>query len=231
MPTADLDPTIHEVGGWRRLLLWPAAFILRLWGRSLRFELDATSEAAVRRCDRALAVVLWHNRLFVTPEIQRRFRATRPNHALVSASRDGAWLSAFLSLVGMRTIRGSSSRFGREAAAALIEALKAGHDVGITPDGPRGPCYDLKSGVITIARSARAPLLLIGAEYPRAWRTRSWDRFYLPKPFSTVRLHCRVREPDPAAAAAAVAGEVRDELLRLSPDGPGPDPRPVRKPA
>ncbi len=218
MPAPVPDRAIYGVTGWRRLVLWPLALLLRAWGRTLRFEMDAESAAAVRKSDEPLAVVLWHNRLFVTFEIQRRYRASRPNHALVSASRDGAWLAAFLSLVGMQTVRGSTSRFAREAAGELVETMRAGHDIGITPDGPRGPCYSLRPGALTVARSAHARLLLIGAEYDSAWRTRSWDRFYLPKPFSRVRLHCRIRSLDTDVDRDTAAAEVRAELLELSPD-------------
>jgi lysophospholipid acyltransferase (LPLAT)-like uncharacterized protein len=52
------------------------------------------------------AVVLWHNRLFLTPEIFRRYRSRRRIHGLVSASKDGAWLAAFYRLIGIQPVRG-----------------------------------------------------------------------------------------------------------------------------
>ena len=68
----------------------------------------------------------------------------------------------FSPLAGVGTVRGSSSRLGREAATTLVETLRAGHDIGLTPDGPRGPRYELKPGGLIVARRTRAPLLLIG---------------------------------------------------------------------
>lgn len=209
---------MHEIAGWRRALLWPLGWLLRLWGRSLRFEASPEDLRAYTKTDEPVALVLWHNRLFLAAEIVRRYRGGRPSYALVSASQDGAWLSAFFSLVGLRTVRGSSSRLGREAASALVETLRAGHDVGLTPDGPRGPCYDLKPGGLIVARRARVPMLLIGAEFSSAWRLRSWDRFYLPKPFSRVRMHCELVTADQLADRDAALAMLRERLLALNPD-------------
>ena len=169
-PLPPPDRTVRDIAGWRRVALWPFAVLLKLWGMSLRFEVAPEDLRNYTKKDEPVAIILWHNRLFLSAEIVRRFRQGRPAYALVSASRDGAWLAAFFTLAGMRTVRGSSSRLGREAATALVEVLKAGHDVGITPDGPRGPCYEAKAGSVIVTRRAHAPALLIGGEFSSAWR-------------------------------------------------------------
>lgn len=190
---------------------------------SLRFDLTAADWAAYTKRDVPVAMVLWHNRLFLAAEIVRRFRHGRPAYALVSASQDGAWLTAFFSLAGLRTVRGSSSRLGREAATALVDVLRAGHDIGITPDGPRGPCYELKPGTVIVTRRTRTPMLLIGGDFESAWRLRSWDRFFVPKPFSRVRMRCEVLSADQLADRDAGTHLLRERLLALNPD-PGMDP-------
>jgi hypothetical protein len=209
---------VHEVSGWRRLVLWPVGFLLQLWGRSLRFDMSPADVQAYTHRDAPIAMVLWHNRLFLSSEIVRRFRGGRPAYALVSASQDGAWLTAFFSLAGVRTVRGSSSRLGREAATALVDTLRAGHDIGLTPDGPRGPCYDFKPGAVIVARRTRAPVLIIGGEFQAAWRLGSWDRLYLPKPFSRVRLRGELVFPDQLADRDAGMALLRERLLALNPD-------------
>ncbi|MCX6950895.1 MAG: lysophospholipid acyltransferase family protein, partial [Verrucomicrobia bacterium] len=209
---------VHEIAGWRRALLWPFGLLLKAWGRTLRFDASPDDLRAYMKKDVPVAIVLWHNRLFLAAEIVRRYRQGRPAYALVSASQDGAWLSAFFSLAGMRTVRGSSSRLGREAATALVDVLKAGHDVGITPDGPRGPCYELKAGSIIVARRTKAPMLLVGAEFESAWQLRSWDRFVIPKPFSRVRMRCEVVMSDQLADRNGAAAEIQARLLSLNPD-------------
>jgi lysophospholipid acyltransferase (LPLAT)-like uncharacterized protein len=209
---------VHEISGWRLALVWPFGFLLRLWGRTLRFDISPEDLRRYTKTDEPIAMVLWHNRLFLAAEILRRYRGGRPAYALVSASQDGAWLTAFFTLAGMRTVRGSSSRLGREAASALVDTLRAGHDVGITPDGPRGPRYDLKPGAVIVARRASVPVLLIGGEFSSAWRLRSWDRFYVPKPFSRVRMRCELLMADQLADRDTAIERMRERLLALNPD-------------
>jgi lysophospholipid acyltransferase (LPLAT)-like uncharacterized protein len=199
--------------------MWPFARLLRLWGMTLRFEMTAEDVRNCSKDDEPVAFVLWHNRLFITTEVHRRFRSHRPLYALISASKDGALLTAFFEMVsGMKAVRGSSSNFGREAVTALVEVQRAGHDIGITPDGPRGPCYELKAGAVIIPRRSGAPILLLGAEFESAWRTNSWDRFYLPKPFSRVRVHCELIENDQLANRDEATAKLEARLLAISRD-------------
>jgi len=200
------------------VLLWPLGVLVRLWGMSLRFDTSDEDWHNYTKRDVPVAIVLWHNRLFLSAEIVRRFRRGRTPYALVSASPDGAWLTAFFSMASLNTVRGSSSRLGREAATALVNVIHDGHDVGITPDGPRGPCYEVKPGSVIVTRRTRAPILLVGAEFGTAWRLRSWDRFYLPLPFSRVRMRCEVITSDRLADRDAGIALLRERLLAINPD-------------
>lgn len=185
---------------------------------SLRFETSPEDYRRYTKKDEPVAIVLWHNRLFLSAEIVRRFREGRPAYALVSASQDGAWLTAFFSAAGLHTVRGSSSRLGREAATALVDVLRSGNDIGVTPDGPRGPCYEVKPGAVIVARRTRSPLLLVGAEFESAWRLRSWDRFYVPKPFSRVRMRCDIVTVDELADRDNAIASLQTRLLAINPD-------------
>jgi lysophospholipid acyltransferase (LPLAT)-like uncharacterized protein len=214
----DNPASINEVRGWRWLLLWLLALLVRVWGRTLRFKMNAETRTQLNGVPEATAVVLWHNRLFLTPEIFRRHRSRRRIYGLVSASKDGAWLAAFYRLIGIYPVRGSSNNFGREAARQLIDVMREGHDVGITPDGPRGPIYSVEPGVLVVTRRNNAPMLLIGAEFSRAWRLKSWDRFYLPCPFSQVILRTEMVATRNDDGAKVTAEQVRTKLLSINPD-------------
>jgi hypothetical protein len=209
---------VHGIAGWRRILVWPLAMLVRLWGRSLRFEIAPADLANITKCDEPVAIILWHNRLFLASEIVRRFRQRRPVYSLVSASKDGAWLDAFFSMVGMRTVRGSNHRLGREAVLALISKLRAGCDIGITPDGPRGPCYDFKAGALVVARRAGTPALLLGMRFRTARRLKSWDGFYLPRPFSCVQFRCAVVSAAELRAEDMTVERIQQRLRELNPD-------------
>lgn len=214
---ADADQ-VHDLAGWRRLVVWPLGLLARLWGRTLRFEVAPGDLHNITKRDEPVAIILWHNRLFLAAEIVRRFRQGRPAYSLVSASQDGAWLHAFFSLVGMRTVRGSSHKLGREAVMALIAKLREGYDIGITPDGPSGPRYDFKAGAFIVARRTGAPALLLGGRFTSAWRLKSWDGFYVPKPFSRVRVQCTQVSAAELRAQGMTVELLRERLLAINPD-------------
>lgn len=132
-------------------------------------------------------LAFWHGRQLLMPWIYRsapRKQQLRPIYALISQHRDGRAISFANDLLGIRSIAGSSTRGGREALFAIINSLKNGNHIAITPDGPKGPLYKLKPGLIRIAQRTGALIrpAAIGAE--RKWTFKSWDRMILPKPFS-----------------------------------------------
>ena len=98
--------------------------------------------------------------------------------------------------------------------------MREGHDVGITPDGPRGPIYTVEAGVLVVTRRNHAPMLLIGAEFTDAWRLKSWDRFYVPRPFSRVTLRTEMLQEKKADGSKLTADDVKNALLAINPDAP-----------
>lgn len=191
MSGPDKERTIEQVTGGKLLALLPLAFLARLWAATLRFEVSDDARGLLAD-DRKQVFLLWHNRLFVIAEIYRRFRRphcrSRRMHGLISASKDGAWLAAFFQLVGIWPIRGSSSWRATESLREVLRVIDADADVGITPDGPRGPCYSFQPGAVLVARKASVPVAVLGIHFSRARRLDSWDGFYIPMPFSTIRL-------------------------------------------
>ncbi|HET9869160.1 MAG TPA: lysophospholipid acyltransferase family protein, partial [bacterium] len=123
---------------------------------------------------------LWHETILMSVWYHRR----RDVHVMISASRDGELISTVARAFGYVPVRGSSSRGGPEAAAELVEYLKAGKRSAITPDGPRGPRRRLKPGVAKIAALSGRPVVPFAFEAEKCWRLKSWDRFIIPKPFS-----------------------------------------------
>lgn len=182
----------------------------------MRIKFSPGVLAELKRIDRPVVFALWHNRLMVAAELFRQHRRAREVVALISSSKDGAWLEAFFEEVGIRAARGSSSRRGHQATVELIEALKAGHDVGITPDGPRGPCYRMKEGGLVIARRAGAPVVLLGAVFEEGWRLKSWDRFWVPKPFSRVGVSYEVLDAAALVDDGLTVERVQAKLNRLN---------------
>jgi lysophospholipid acyltransferase (LPLAT)-like uncharacterized protein len=179
-----------------RLARWLIAFgfgLLRLWGRTLRYKIDDRAGIVGKPITQNYIGALWHNRLLIFPLVLRRFFPQRRGAALISASRDGDLLADAVQRFGYDVVRGSSSRLGASAIRQLSDVLASGRDVVITPDGPRGPAYELGPGIIFLAQKSGAPVLPINLEYSRCWRLRSWDRFIVPQPFARVRV--RINRP------------------------------------
>jgi hypothetical protein len=120
--------------------------------------------------------------------VLKKFFPQRPGAGLISASRDGDLIADVTRRFGFDVVRGSSSRMGAAALRELSEVLEAGRDILITPDGPRGPVYELGPGIIFLAQTTGAPVVPVNMEYSSCWRVKSWDRFIIPKPFSKVRV-------------------------------------------
>jgi hypothetical protein len=59
--------------------------------------------------------------------------------------------------------------------------------MAITPDGPRGPRRQLAQGPIFLASRLGLPIVPMGLGYDRPWRTPTWDKFAVPRPFSRAR--------------------------------------------
>jgi len=113
---------------------------------------------------------------------------------MVSRSTDGALVVPFLNCLGFSAVRGSSrkgnqDKGGASALAQLITWCKNGGTAGLTIDGPRGPRGVVQPGIVKLAQATNTLIVPISGQASRAWIfNRSWDRFELPKPFSTVEL-------------------------------------------
>jgi lysophospholipid acyltransferase (LPLAT)-like uncharacterized protein len=137
--------------------------------------------------------VFWHGRLLLTPFAYKGKRL----HVLVSSHGDGEIIANLVKSFGYSLVRGSSSKRGKEAFREMVQLARENRDLGITPDGPRGPAEVVKLGVAQLARLTGKPIIPITYSCSRGKRFPSWDRFMLPYPFSRVvivwgePLYCR----------------------------------------
>jgi lysophospholipid acyltransferase (LPLAT)-like uncharacterized protein len=202
-----------KIEGW--LARWLIAFgfyLLQIWARTLRYEIDDRAGVIDRPPTENYIGALWHNRLLIFPFVLRRFFSNRRGAALISASRDGDLLADAIRRFGYDVVRGSSSRLGASAVRQLTEVLAAGRDVVITPDGPRGPAYELGPGIIFLAQKTGAAVLPMNLEFSSCWRLGSWDRFIVPRPFAKVRI---VINPPHRIRGTATVEEFESERLSL----------------
>ena len=114
--------------------------------------------------------------------IRRGFKAC----FLISGSVDGEVPERIARAYGAEVIRGSANRSGALALRDQHEMMKKGYSIVTTPDGPQGPQYELKTGVMVMARVGSVPIIPVSCAADRAWYLDRWDRFMIPKPFSRV---------------------------------------------
>jgi lysophospholipid acyltransferase (LPLAT)-like uncharacterized protein len=106
-------------------------------------------------------------------------------HILISDHADGEMITQVVRRLGFGVVRGSTTRGGTRALRAMLGKVETGH-LCFTPDGPRGPRRHVHQGMIYIASRLGLPIVGAGMAFTRPWRARSWDRFAVPRPFSTA---------------------------------------------
>jgi lysophospholipid acyltransferase (LPLAT)-like uncharacterized protein len=160
--------------------------LVRLLGWTWRIRVinGETTVDRMRRERRPIVFALWHGDML--PLLyQHRGEGVA---VLISEHRDGELIARVAESLGFRTVRGSTTRGASRALVGLTRELRDGHDIAVTPDGPRGPARSFAPGALIAAQRGRAAVIAVGLAANRAWRLSSWDRFVIPKPFSRVRI-------------------------------------------
>lgn len=128
--------------------------------------------------------VFWHNQQFILPLL----RTNRAVYSLVSDSRDGDYMTALCKLFGKPAIRGSSSRNGMAAMKEMMRLLRAGKAVAVATDGPRGPAFKVKPGVVQMAQALQVPIIAVSFAASRKKVMNSWDSSWIIKPFGRIAI-------------------------------------------
>lgn len=171
-----------------RVAAWLLAALMRLLFRSGRRHYLGL-EHLQRQFEHGepFILVAWHNRNILAPFAYLAHRpAGRVFRPLASASRDGTLAATAMHYLGAECIRGSSSRGGSAALREMLRAAKQGCDLGITPDGPRGPVHVVQPGVVAAARMTGLPIIPMSYQARRRKTLRSWDRMIVPAPFTRL---------------------------------------------
>lgn len=204
----------HRARWYQRLaarLIW---VVIRCVSATLRFKLVDASGAFAASRPTPFIVAVWHNRLALSLVLYNRYvRRNTPERrlaAIVSASKDGGLLAHVLEIFEVEPVRGSSSRRGPQALRELVSWGERGFDLAITPDGPRGPCYEVQEGVISAAQLTGLPVVPVAYNLNWKLRLKSWDRFQIPLPFA----RCEV-VTGPLLRVPREATEAERENLRL----------------
>jgi len=174
-------------GFWYRVSLGVVPFVFvwltRFWfltchikthGQSYRDQINSRQVPAV--------ATFWHYSFMFVFYYLRKDSAV----VMVSASKDGEYISRVANKLGYETVRGSRKKGGMQAIKALIRHMRGGKNTGIVADGSQGPPRVVQAGSIVLASRACAPILPMVWSCNRYKRFGSWDGTVLPYPFSRI---------------------------------------------
>lgn len=154
-------------------------FIIDLYLKTLRIEINNNPPENSRA-----VYIFWHSKMLVGWWLFRK----RKSAAIVSQSKDGEILTGILENWDYKVIRGSSSKGSKEALNKLI-SLAGTYSIVITPDGPRGPLYEIKNGALIISNQCNIPIIPVKLTFSRKIvLSKSWDKFEIPYPFSKCEV-------------------------------------------
>ena len=131
----------------------------------------------------------WHGELLMIPYLYFRFRKIPHANVLISPHFDGKLISKTIKYFRLGTISGSSNRNPARTLIQAMKSLKEGYDIGITPDGPKGPRGEVADGIMVMAQKTKAKVVLIRIKPTKFWQLSSWDKFIIPKPFGTLHYY------------------------------------------
>ena len=165
-----------------------AHFLIRLILLTCRIDMRGVKEYVQKAQEEGGILLLWHSGLLLTPYFCGCKTSELSYAAVISNSRDGD----LLALIGDSFSNGEALRVAHDsrskALKTIVNTLKSGKVVIITPDGPQGPPYQVKPGVVFAATMAKKQIFPFTWEATRYWQLGTWDKMRIPKPFSRVTM-------------------------------------------
>jgi lysophospholipid acyltransferase (LPLAT)-like uncharacterized protein len=175
----------------QQVLAWTAGRYLQFVALTTRWQIEGEDVVTRWVTGAPCIVAFWHETLPSMPVAwltARRHGRSKQAVVLASQHRDGQLIGMAMGAFGLGLVVGSSSRGGAAGLRRLATALKEGSDVGLTPDGPRGPRRVAAAGVAQLAALSGAEVLPVAAWTQWALQFQSWDRMRFPLPFGRGRV-------------------------------------------
>ena len=123
------------------------------------------------------------------PCLYKYYRKKPHAKVLISPHFDGELISRTIKYFGLGTLVGSSDKNPARVLLQAIKTIKEGYDIGITPDGPKGPRHEVADGIVIMAQKTKAKVILVEVKPTKFWQLGSWDKFRIPKPFGTLHYY------------------------------------------
>lgn len=129
-------------------------------------------------------LAFWHGRLLMMPVMYKG----RGVSVLVSQHRDGELIARTVKRFGINSVRGSSTRGWLGGIKGLLNEIRGGRDIAITPDGPKGPRFNVQMGIIHLSKITGLPIIPITFSASKKKPLRAGMPLFYPIPFQGVSL-------------------------------------------
>ncbi len=174
---------------WRKILVWIVPALAFVFIKLIYFTCKKKFHIEKNGSATPSIYVFWHGELLMIAFAYLHYAKRTALDAMISRHFDGELIARLIMLFGGGVMRGSSSKGGSTVLREALRALHKGRDIGITPDGPRGPKHSVANGVAVLAMMKKVPIITINCKPSSYWKMKSWDEFCIPKPFSTIEFY------------------------------------------
>jgi len=148
------------------------------------------------------------------PYLYRYYRKEPKGKVLISPHFDGKLIAKTIKFFGLDSLAGSSDKNPARVLIQAIKSLKDGYDIGITPDGPKGPRHEVADGIIVMAQKTGAKIVLVEIKPTKYWKLNSWDKFVIPKPFGTIHYYTSSEIDVSGLSLEEARTLIQEELLK-----------------
>jgi lysophospholipid acyltransferase (LPLAT)-like uncharacterized protein len=195
-------------------LAWLSSAVIHLIGWSLRMTIEDRGGILDQPDHPPVIIAFWHNRTALMAYFFEHYCRGRTALTFISRSRDGQFMTDVAARFGIKAVRGSSSRHGTSAMLSAIRASTNPRiDLVITPDGPRGPRYQIRPGIIRLSQATQRPIVAVTYRLKWKHQLNSWDRFHVPLPFGGCYLVTSKPILVPENASDEELNSIRDRLI------------------
>jgi len=169
------------------LVLLP--FIGSLLIRVLYFTNKKEFHSPQKITDEPVIFACWHGELLMLPYLYKFYRKKPHAKVLISPHFDGKLIAKTIKYFGLDTLAGSTDKNPARVLIQAIKTIKEGYDIGITPDGPKGPRHEVANGLVVMAQKTEAKIVVVRIKPTSFWQLNSWDKFIIPKPFGKLDFY------------------------------------------
>jgi len=194
----------------RAVLLWLVPPVAYLFIRLLYFSCRKRYHLPKKVPDSPFLVAFWHGEILMNPFMYKKIMKDVKMSLMISDHFDGEMIAKSVSYFGFDTIRGSSTRGGIKALKESFKKIDMGHSIAITPDGPKGPRHSVADGIVSIAQKKDLQIVAFNYTASSKWVLNSWDKFIVPKPFSTIDFYAS----EPFSLSGLEKEEAKEEIKK-----------------